>query len=73
MNPKRLLVPFERGRDPESYLIMGNGFLLLVLELIYAAKDSMRLADPIFFAFISKPAPLLRSATRPLSKIPFSF
>ena len=49
MNPKQLHVPVERGRDLESYLKMVNCFLSFALGMIYAAKNTMRFADPVFF------------------------
>ena len=46
------MVPIGRGRNSDGYLIMVDRFLYLALESIYFAEDTMRLADPILFAFL---------------------
>ena len=52
MNPEQVMVPIERGRDAESYLVMMNSLLDLTLGSIYLAESAMRPADPMLFTFI---------------------
>ena len=42
MDPKLLIVPFERGRDPEGHLVVVDRLLCLALVAIYYRSRSNR-------------------------------
>ena len=52
--PKQLIVPVERGRDPESRFIMVDRLLDLALGVIYSAKETVTSADHKLIAPIRK-------------------
>ena len=54
IKPKQGIVPTERGRDFEGYLVMVNRFLGIALGFIYRAENTVGFADLRLFAFLRK-------------------
>ena len=52
MDPKLFVGPAERGRDPESCLVVVDGLLCLVLVGVYLTEEAMALADLKLIAFV---------------------
>jgi len=52
--PGQLIMPVERGRDPEGCLEVVDGLLCLSLGIAYLTKDAMTFADHELFAFAQK-------------------
>ena len=51
-DPKLLIMPVERGCDPEGSLELVDCLLHFSLGIMYVAEDAVRTADSEFFAFI---------------------
>ena len=52
VNPERMIAQIEKGCNFEGYLEMVGGLLLVVLETIYVAKNSVAPADLKLLAFL---------------------